>query len=196
MVELIQVVLSRKDWPVRQHLRQDATHWPDVYGLSVALKVRHTDTVDIKSMSGLRHAQGHEWILLLDHLQNSETIRINPQCKMAIQEQICTRRPDVCCSHTGLCVCLWHIEAHQQESVLSEHTEWLKRHAQYTRFLRQDTHLGVEHDFRGSVPTGGDILCEEPRVIVVGISHTSQTKIADLQKGKNERRDEDWKPVT
>ncbi len=44
VVKLIQVVLPRKDWPVGQHLSQDATHGPDVYGLGIALRVRGTKT--------------------------------------------------------------------------------------------------------------------------------------------------------
>ena len=53
VVKLIQVVFPRKDWPVRQHLSQDATHWPDVYGLGIALREKGTNTQsglqDIKS---------------------------------------------------------------------------------------------------------------------------------------------------
>lgn len=37
MVELVQVVLSREDGPVGEHLSQDAAHRPDVDGLGVAL---------------------------------------------------------------------------------------------------------------------------------------------------------------
>lgn len=45
MVKLIQVVLPGEDWPVGQHLSQDAAHRPDVYGLGVALKERSTAPV-------------------------------------------------------------------------------------------------------------------------------------------------------
>lgn len=44
-----------------------------------------------------------------------------------------------------------------------------------------ETHLGVEHDLRRSVPTSGNVLRQESSVIVVGIRHTSQTKVTDLQ---------------
>lgn len=37
MVELVQVVLARKDGSVRQHLSQDATHRPYINGFGVAL---------------------------------------------------------------------------------------------------------------------------------------------------------------
>lgn len=46
----------------------------------------------------------------------------------------------------------------------------------------KDTHLGVQHDLRRSVPTGGDVLRQEAGVIVVRVSHAGQTKIADLQR--------------
>jgi len=45
VVKLIQVVLPREDWPVGQHLSQDATHRPDVYGLGVTLKDKHENQV-------------------------------------------------------------------------------------------------------------------------------------------------------
>lgn len=38
VVELVQVVLPRKDWLVGQHLSQDAAHWPNVNGLWIALR--------------------------------------------------------------------------------------------------------------------------------------------------------------
>lgn len=59
-----------------------------------------------------------------------------------------------------------------------------KNHSQHTHNFTagERTHLGVEHDLRCSVPTGGYILCKETSVIMVRISHTSQTKITDLQK--------------
>lgn len=44
VVELIQVVFPREDGPVGQHLRQDATHRPDVYGLGVALEEKAAKT--------------------------------------------------------------------------------------------------------------------------------------------------------
>lgn len=50
------------------------------------------------------------------------------------------------------------------------------------------TRLWVEHDLRSSVPTSGNVLCEETSVIVVGISHTSQTKVTDLQKNEKGTR--------
>ena len=37
VVELVQVVFPRKYWPVGQHLSQNTTHRPDVYGLGVTL---------------------------------------------------------------------------------------------------------------------------------------------------------------
>lgn len=46
VVQLIQVVLPRKDGPVGQHLRQDATHGPDVYGLGVALEQEGAKTAN------------------------------------------------------------------------------------------------------------------------------------------------------
>lgn len=45
VVELVQVVLPRKDRPVGQHLSQDAAHWPDVNGLRVALRHKHTSRI-------------------------------------------------------------------------------------------------------------------------------------------------------
>lgn len=45
VVELVQVVLPRKDRPVRQHLSQDAAHRPDVNGLRVALRHKHTSGI-------------------------------------------------------------------------------------------------------------------------------------------------------
>lgn len=44
VVELIQVVFPRKDGPVGQHLSQDATHRPDVYGLGVTLEEKAAKT--------------------------------------------------------------------------------------------------------------------------------------------------------
>lgn len=40
VVELVQVVLPRKDGPVRQHLSQNAAHRPNIDGLGVTLE-RH-----------------------------------------------------------------------------------------------------------------------------------------------------------
>lgn len=42
MVELVQVVFPREDGFVGQHLSQDAAHRPDVNGLWVALRHKHT----------------------------------------------------------------------------------------------------------------------------------------------------------
>lgn len=56
VVELIQIVLSRKDWSVGQHLSQDATHRPDVYGLGIALRATGTKT------SGLQYSETDEYV--------------------------------------------------------------------------------------------------------------------------------------
>lgn len=41
--------------------------------------------------------------------------------------------------------------------------------------------LAVEHDLRCSIPSGGDILGEEAGVIVLGVGHSRQAKVADLE---------------
>ena len=52
-----------------------------------------------------------------------------------------------------------------------------------------DTYLGVEHDLRCPVPAGGHVLREEPGVIVVGVGHSSQTKVTDLGRDDVDKRD-------
>lgn len=42
VIELVQVVFPGEDGLVGQHLSQDAAHWPDVNGLGVALRHKHT----------------------------------------------------------------------------------------------------------------------------------------------------------
>ena len=51
-----------------------------------------------------------------------------------------------------------------------------------------DIHLGVEHDLWCPVPAGGYVLRQEPRMVVVGIGHASQTKVTDL--GRDDRETE------
>ena len=55
---------------------------------------------------------------------------------------------------------------------------------------RARTHLGVEHDLWSSVPTRGNVLCEETSVIVVGIRYAGQAKITDLQKERHKNKNE------
>lgn len=41
--------------------------------------------------------------------------------------------------------------------------------------------LGVEHDLRSSIPSGGHILCQESCMVMLRISNSSQTKVTDLE---------------
>ncbi len=41
--------------------------------------------------------------------------------------------------------------------------------------------LGVEHDLGSTVPPRGHVFRQESGVVVVGISHSRQTKITDLK---------------
>lgn len=41
--------------------------------------------------------------------------------------------------------------------------------------------LWVQHDLRGSIPSGGNILCKEPSVVVIRVSYSRQTKVTYLQ---------------
>jgi hypothetical protein len=38
VVQLVEIMLSWKDWPVGQHLCQDAAHRPNINGLGIALQ--------------------------------------------------------------------------------------------------------------------------------------------------------------
>lgn len=69
-----------------------------------------------------------------------------------------------------------------QQTTKVSFLKWEKQKTLNICHKSEDTHLGVEHDLRSSVPTSGYVLCEETGVIVVRVSHTSQTKITDLQK--------------
>lgn len=51
MVELVQVVFPREDGFVGQHLSQDAAHRPDVNGLWVALRHKHTHLAQLWFLS-------------------------------------------------------------------------------------------------------------------------------------------------
>ena len=42
VVQLIEIMFAGEDGPIRQHLREDATHRPDVDGLGVALQKSKT----------------------------------------------------------------------------------------------------------------------------------------------------------
>ena len=41
--------------------------------------------------------------------------------------------------------------------------------------------LSIEHDLGCPVPPGGHVLSEDPRVVMAGVTHTSQSKVTDLQ---------------
>ena len=41
--------------------------------------------------------------------------------------------------------------------------------------------LGIEHDLGRPVPPGGHVLGQHPRVVVAGVAHPGQPKVADLE---------------
>lgn len=50
--------------------------------------------------------------------------------------------------------------------------------------LGDEMYLRVEHDLRSSVPASGNVLCQEARVIVIGVGHPRKTKVTNLEHGK------------
>jgi len=46
--------------------------------------------------------------------------------------------------------------------------------------------LGVEHDLRGPVPPGGNILREETSVVMLRVCYPGQTKVTDLWRDSPE----------
>ena len=56
--------------------------------------------------------------------------------------------------------------------------------------------LGVEHDLWRSVPPGGDVLGQEPSVVVFWISYSCQTKVTNFEVARGVQEKIAWLEVS